>query len=54
MYRVGIDLGGTNIKVGIVDENQKIIVMDSVPTLQKRSADEVIIDMNNLVKSLIE
>ena len=24
-YYIGIDLGGTNIKVGIVDQNQKII-----------------------------
>jgi len=53
MYRVGIDLGGTNIKVGIVDENQKIIVIDSVPTMMKRSANEVIKDMAKLVESLI-
>ena len=25
MYRVGIDLGGTNIAVGIVDDNNNII-----------------------------
>ena len=25
MYRVGIDLGGTNIKAGIVNDNQKIL-----------------------------
>ena len=25
MYRIGVDLGGTNIAVGVVDENMKII-----------------------------
>ncbi len=54
MYRVGIDLGGTNIKVGIVDENQKIIAIDSAPTMGKRSANEVIKDMANLVISLMK
>ena len=39
MYRVGIDLGGTNIKVGIVDENQKIIAIDSAPTMGKRQCE---------------
>ena len=24
-YRVGIDLGGTNVAVGVVDENKQII-----------------------------
>lgn len=32
MYRAGIDLGGTNIKAGIVDEQQHIIAEASVPT----------------------
>lgn len=32
MYRVGIDLGGTNIKAGIVNDNQKILAESSVPT----------------------
>ena len=31
-YYAGIDLGGTNIKCGIVDETGKIIIQESVPT----------------------
>ena len=31
MYRIGIDLGGTNMKAGIVDENHKIVIQDSIP-----------------------
>lgn len=53
MYRAGIDLGGTNIKAGIVDENQKILVEDSVPTRVERPYQEVIKDMADLVKNLL-
>ncbi len=54
MYRAGIDLGGTNIKAGIVDEDQKIIAQASAPTGAERSAEEVIADMAGLVKQLME
>lgn len=53
MYRAGIDLGGTNIKAGIVDENQKILIEDSVPTRAKRPYEEVVKDMADLVKGLL-
>ena len=36
MYSIGVDLGGTNIAVGIVDENYKIVKKDSCPTLANR------------------
>ena len=26
MYKVGVDLGGTNIAVGVIDENYNIII----------------------------
>ncbi|MFR7719897.1 MAG: ROK family protein [Hominilimicola sp.] len=32
MYNIGIDLGGTNIAAGIVDENGQILIKHSVPT----------------------
>ena len=53
MYRAVIDLGGTNIKAGIVDENQKILVEDSVPTRVERPYQEIIKDMADLVKNLL-
>ena len=34
MVRIGVDLGGTNIAAGIVDENGKIIKSGSTPTLE--------------------
>lgn len=54
MYRAGIDLGGTNIKAGIIDENQQILLEDSVPTKVERTYQEVIADMANLVKKLLD
>ena len=32
MYKLGIDLGGTNIAAGIVDENYNVVVKYSMPT----------------------
>lgn len=53
MYRVGIDLGGTNIKAGIVDADYTIIISGSVPTKVERAASEVIKDMAELVLNLM-
>ncbi|MBE6653311.1 MAG: ROK family protein [Ruminococcaceae bacterium] len=48
MYYIGIDLGGTNIAVGLVDENGKILHSDSVPTLKERHWSEIVKDMADL------
>ncbi|MBQ7346668.1 MAG: ROK family protein [Clostridia bacterium] len=53
MYRIGIDLGGTNIAVGIVNEKFEIIAQDSVPTLSGRPGEEIVADMAALCKKLI-
>ena len=31
MYRIGIDLGGTNIAVGVVDDRHRIVAEASLP-----------------------
>lgn len=54
MYRIGIDLGGTNMKAGIVDENHKIVIQDSIPTRVEHPYKEIIRDMAELVKDFIE
>ncbi len=54
MYYLGIDLGGTNIAAGIVDENHKIIMKGSVPTLANRDGKLIIKDMADLCKKLID
>ena len=53
MYHIGIDLGGTNIAVGIVNENNEIICKGSVPTGRHRASGEIIRDMADLCKKLI-
>jgi len=52
MYRIGVDLGGTNIAAGLVDENYKIIRKDSVPTNVQRGLDAVIDDISKLCLKL--
>ena len=42
MYNIGIDLGGTNIKVGIVNENYEIISRASVKTNLPRPAEGIV------------
>ena len=54
MYYIGIDLGGTNIAIGIVDSNMKIIKKSSIPTLSKRDAESIVRDMADLSSRLID
>lgn len=48
MYRIGIDLGGTNIAVGLVNEFCRIVVKKSTPTQANRPSDEITADMARL------
>ena len=52
MYYIGIDLGGTNIAAGVVDENHKIIKKMSAPTGAWRKPDEITADIAALCKSV--
>ena len=45
MYRIGVDLGGTNISVGVVDENWNIIGRGKRKTGAGRPAEEVMADI---------
>jgi len=54
MHYVGIDLGGTNIAAGILDENLKLIKKGSTPTNVDRHYTEIIKDMALLVLRLLD
>lgn len=54
MYNIGIDLGGTNIAAGLVDENYNIVKKLSVETLASRPADEITKDMAKLCQRLCD
>jgi glucokinase-like ROK family protein len=53
MYRIGIDLGGTNIAVGIVGDDHRILAQISVPTLARRTPEAVIADMGDAVEAVL-
>lgn len=52
MYTIGIDLGGTNIAAGLVDESYAIVRKTSRPTGAERSADEIVADMAKVCETL--
>lgn len=54
MYYIGVDLGGTNIAIGIVDESKKIILKGSVPTNSAREGELIIKDMAGLAERLLK
>ncbi len=54
MYYIGIDLGGTNIAVGLVDDSGKILANLSVPTKAERDWREIVKDMADVSKKVAE
>lgn len=54
MYTVGIDLGGTNIAVGLVNEKYEIVARLSTPTAASRGFDAIMKDMGQTVLTLLE
>ncbi|MCR5529531.1 MAG: ROK family protein [Saccharofermentans sp.] len=53
-YYVGIDLGGTNIKAGIVTESGELLNKQSIKTHAERTMEEIIKDMGELALKVIE
>lgn len=53
-YFVGIDLGGTNIKAGVVTESGELLNKVSIKTNADRAMEEIITDMGKLAKQAIE
>ncbi len=53
-YYVGIDLGGTNIVAGVVNEKYEIISKAKTPTNRPRSAEDICKDMARLALEAIE
>ncbi|MGN1317471.1 MAG: ROK family protein [Lachnospirales bacterium] len=48
MYYLGIDVGGTNISAGIVDEKGKLLAKVTTPTMNGRNSDDILDDMASL------
>lgn len=54
MFRLGIDLGGTNIAVGVVDEDYKIVGEAKVKTGMPRPAEEIVDDMAECARNAVK
>jgi len=54
MYKIGVDLGGTNIAVGVVNEEYKIIGLGKVKTNSPRPAEEIFDDIAKAVFMAVE
>ncbi|TLS38569.1 ROK family protein [Pseudalkalibacillus caeni] len=52
--RIGVDLGGTNLRAGIVDETGTIICEESISTEAEKGPDHVIRNMIALIKKVKE
>lgn len=49
---LGIDIGGTGIKFGVVSDDYKILASRSIPTLSHRPVEEIVEDMISAAKEL--
>ena len=53
-YYLGIDLGGTNIATGIIDENYQFVARHSVPTKGTRPFEVVVRDIAAAARAVLE
>lgn len=53
MYYIGVDLGGTSIKVGLLNSEYQIIQSATLPTRRERPAEQVLEDMAMLCKQVM-
>lgn len=53
-YYLGIDLGGTNIATGVIDENFRFVARHSVSTLGTRPFDVVVRDMADAARAVLK
>ncbi len=52
MYKIGVDLGGTNIAVGLVDESMRLVAKVSAPTRAERPGEAIAADIAALCRRI--
>ncbi|MBD5401965.1 ROK family protein [bacterium] len=52
--RIGIDVGGTNVKIALVDENGKITYSNSVPTYAKMGYEYTVNNIKQAIRDLMK
>ena len=53
MYRIGVDLGGTNIAVGVINDSFEIIARAGTKTNIPRPAEEIFADIVKCAKEAV-
>lgn len=54
LVRIGIDIGGTNTKIGLVGEDNKLIASKIIPTLSENGPEETIKRISGTVLEMLE
>ncbi|MBR2338264.1 MAG: ROK family protein [Clostridia bacterium] len=54
MYTIGIDLGGTNIVAGVVNDNYEIVASAKCKTAMPRPAEEILEDMAKVSREAVK
>lgn len=54
MHRIGVDIGGTDVKIGVLDESFQVIDFLKIPTLARRPWEEIVKDMIDACRPLVE
>lgn len=53
-YRIGVDIGGTNVKIALVDEQGHIAYSNSVPTRAEMGYEYTITNIKNIIKACVK
>ena len=53
-FFIGLDVGGTNIKIGIVDDTGQTVAYQSMPTEQDKGAEDACVRMADVVRRLMK
>lgn len=54
MYYIGVDIGGTGVQAGVVDENGQILFRKECPTDVLSGFEKIMEDINQLVRTMLE
>ena len=52
--RIGIDVGGTNVKIALVSDKGKIIYSNSIPTRAEMGYEYTVNSMKDAIKELLK
>ncbi|WGX75912.1 ROK family protein [Paraclostridium bifermentans] len=54
MYYIGVDIGGTGVQAGVVDENGQILFRKECPTDVLSGFEKIMEDINKLVRTMLQ